>query len=379
MTAPLPTTIDCLILGGGVVGLSIAYELSGRGVQATVVDRQPPGREASWAGAGILPPGSLFSDHPACEALARLSRTLNAQWSANLHEQTGIDNEYRQCGGIHVAADGADRQALGQLLARWENLGIESRAINGSELRQMEPTASARLVELANQFGAFHIPGETQLRNPRHLAALAAGCERRGVTIVYPVVVDAVDRWDDREIVFRTSAGPCTAGRVIFAAGAWSAALTEWFGVTLSIKPMRGQMVLFGPQATAPLQGNVHSGPHYAVVRRDGRVIVGSTVEDVGFDKRTTLAATAALEAWGRTSFDSLASAAVERVWAGLRPASSDGLPYLGRLPTAHNAYVAAGHFRSGLQFATGTAVALADLIEGKSPPFDLEPLRPDR
>jgi glycine oxidase len=155
--------------------------------------------------------------------------------------------------------------------------------------------------------------------------------------------------------------------------------LGETAEIALKIRPIRGQMLSFRPRAKPLLRGIVHRGDRYVVSRRDGRLIVGSTVEDVGFEKRNTPEAMSELEQFARDLLPALADEPVMERWSGLRPASGDGLPYIGPVPGVHNAYVAAGHYRAGLQLASGTAVALVDLMMGEAPPLDLSPFRLDR
>lgn len=290
----LPATCDTLVIGAGVVGLSLAYELSRRGGQVVVVDRQPPGREASWAGAGILPPGSWYDDHPALAALARVSTPLNARWSQALADQTGIDNQYRITGAIHLAQSDAESDRLTAKFATWSSLDIESRRLTRGELQQHEPALDAATA------AAYYVPGEGQVNNRLHLEALAKACKAAGVRLVYPAEVTAVDRTTARIAKVWTSAGSIDAQRVVLAAGAWSGTLAGQLGFTLAVKPLRGQMLNFGPLPTSVLNGNVHSADRYVVPRSDGRLIVGSTVDDVGFNRDTVPAQLAELAAFAR-------------------------------------------------------------------------------
>ena len=394
MSMALPASCDCLVIGGGGVGLSIAYELSGRGQSVCVVDCQTPGLEASWAGGGIFPPGSWYDDHPACEAISHLSWTLHEKWSAQLLAETGIDYEYSVVGAHYLATNAAHLQQLEKKFARWTELGIESHRLTPGELFRREPQMADAWATQADQLGAYYVPGEAQVRNPRLMKALLAGCTQRGVAVVYPAKVESIEPQGGRVVATVSSAGASVAGRceaknLVIAAGAWSSEVAKLARLSIAVKPVRGQMVLFAPKLPADpklpaempvaLQGNLHFGGCYAVPRRDGRVVVGTTVEEVGFDKSTTPEAIDSLVAWGRSLSPRLAEATVGKTWAGLRPASSDGLPYLGRASGWQNAYIATGHYRSGIQFATGTAVVIADLVEGKTPPLDLEPFRPDR
>jgi len=311
-------------------------------------------------------------------ALASHSARLNPEWAANLLELTGIDNEYRVCGGVYVATDANHAAQLKQKFELWKSLDIEWQAISPAELHELSRGASGWLCQQAEEFGAYYVPGEAQLRNPLHLQALTGGCERRGAVVSYPVEVQSIKKNRDGTFVVSTNAGDCSAGRVVVAAGAWSGQVAKLLEIDLPSKPVRGQMVLFGSRLESE-QRNIHLGPRYLVPRLDGRVIAGTTVEHVGFDKTTTPQAIDELVRWARQLVPSLNKVKIEKSWAGLRPASGDELPYLGSVPGVHNGFVATGFYRSGLQFASAAAVSLADLMTGQTPLIDLHPLRVDR
>lgn len=338
-----------------------------------VVDRQPPGLEASWAGAGILPPGSWYDDHPALEQLAALAGCLNPEWSAELLASTGIDNELATVGALHLAETKEQAERLDTKFARWRtqyNISITTPAT----IAEIEPQLAPGKLH-----SYYYVPGEAQINNRHHLQALVEGCKLRGVAIVHPAEVNAILRPGDRIAEVQTSAANFVPERIVLAAGSWSQLLGNTAQIPLKIKPIRGQMLSFGPLEERVLRGIVHRGDRYLAQRRDGRLIVGSTVEDVGFEKQNTPAALLELEQFARDLLPSLADVPVADHWSGLRPAGGDGLPYIARVPGVHNAYVAAGHYRAGLQLASGTAVALADLMLGEVPPLDLTPFRIDR
>lgn len=363
---------DCLIVGAGVIGLSIAYELAQHGLRVRILDRQEPGQEASWAGAGILPPANAKTATHSLEKLRGLSHRLHGEWAKQLREETGIDTGYRECGGIYLARTAGEASALQGLATDFQELGIEVERLSPGSLSDLEPalTHSVR--------AAYLLPGESQLRNPRHLKALLAGCRLRGVTIESgSEVLDATLR-AGRMDSLQTTQGDRHAATYCFTAGAWTRALLMKLGITTGILPIRGQMILFRC-AARPFQRILNEGPRYLVAREDGYVLVGSTEEEVGFDKRTTSEAIEELTQLAQTLVPALRDAETERTWAGLRPGTFDGFPYLGTLPGIANAFTAAGHFRSGLYLSPGTAVVLGQLIRGLKPEIDLSPFRVDR
>jgi glycine oxidase len=210
------------------------------------------------------------------------------------------------------------------------------------------------------------------------LKALLVACAQRGVEVSPGVAAEEFRIEGGRITAVETTNGPLAAGQVCITSGAWAQTLLGRLGLTVRIKPVRGQMVLLdGPRPV--LRRIVNDGPRYLVPRGDGRVLVGSTEEDAGFDKRTTADAVAGLLDFAVRLAPGLRSARFEQCWAGLRPATLDGLPYLGRLPNLDNAYVAAGHFRSGLQLSPGTAAVMSQLIQGLETTIDLAPFRVDR
>ena len=366
---------DCLIIGDGVIGLSLAYELAGRGLTVRLVERGQMGREASWAGAGILPPGGKqANDHP-IEQLTALSCRLHPQWARQLREETGIDTGYRRCGGIYVARNQTEAVALAELVIDARRRAIEIDELSAEQLDQLEPA----LVGGAGQtLAACHLPEEAQIRNPRHLKALLSACARRGVRLDTGTDVHRFDVSDRRITAARTNTGALRAERYCLTAGCWSRALLEDLHTPLAVKPVRGQIVLLRSQP-GRLTRIINQGPRYLVPRPDGRVLIGSTEEDAGFDCRTTSEGVSSLLRFALELAPGLADAEVERTWAGLRPATPNRMPILGRVPDLENAFVATGHFRAGLQLSTATAVVMSQLIRGEPPEVDLEPFGPSK
>jgi glycine oxidase len=185
-------------------------------------------------------------------------------------------------------------------------------------------------------------------------------------------------RQSDQVVAVKTAGKEIHGDRFCVAAGAWSAAILREVGWTIETQPWRGQIALL-KAASCPFDCVINEGPNYLVPRDEGFVLAGSTVEDVGFDDQTTDEAIAGLIAYARELIPDLAAARGVRSWAGLRPGSPDGLPYIGRVPHLPNLYVATGHFRSGIYLAPATARVMSQLMAGESPDVDLRMFRVDR
>jgi glycine oxidase len=286
--------------------------------------------------------------------------------SAELKDRTGVDNGYLRCGGLEFADTDSDSTAQ-----EWSSEGIAVELLDSQRLRRLEPT-------LAELGAAYYLPDMAQVRNPRHIQALLAGCQSLGVGLQPGCPVWSFEIQGKRIIAVRTDRGRATAGQFLLAAGAWSEALLEPIGWRPGIHPVRGQIALINTRV--PLfQRILLWGPRYLVPRPDGRVLVGSTEEDAGFDKRTTTRAIGDLLALACRLVPCLAEAHLERCWAGLRPGSPDGLPYLGAVPGFENLFVAAGHFRAGIQLSPATALVMKELLLGQLTAVPLESFRLDR
>lgn len=366
---------DCLIVGGGVIGLSLAWELAQQSLRVTVLDQGEIGREASWAGAGILPPANRAAALHPYDELRGLSLELHEVWAQLLRERTGIDTGYRRCGGLYLSRTAGETAALAGWVSELAVEQIPVERLTPKELAELEPEFAAA----AEQFrGIYHLPGERQLRNPRHLSALRAICELSGVRLVPNTEVTEIRVAGDRISGVQTTAGSLEAGAYCLTAGAWTGRIAARRGMPIEILPMRGQILMF--RCESPLFSRVvNEGSRYLVPRDDGRVLVGSTEEEVGFDKRNTEEALEELREMAFALAPSLRSAKIERSWAGFRPATFDGFPYLGALPGLSNGYVAAGHFRSGIWLSPATAVVMRQLICGQKPEIDLRPFRVGR
>jgi glycine oxidase len=358
---------DVLILGGGVIGLTTAYFLAREGVRVTLLDKGDFGQEASWAGAGILPPGNPAHARSPVDQLRAHSSALFPTLSYELRERTGIDNGYLRCGGLEFISQEGEAAA-----EEWRSEGIAVERLEEKQLLQLEPGLRSGLG------AAYHLPDMAQVRNPRHLQALLAASRSLGVDLQPGCPVHGFEWHGQQVVAVKTNRGRLHADRYVLATGAWSEPLLEQLGWRPGIHPVRGQIALLNSDVPV-LRRVLLWGPRYAVPRADGRVLIGSTEEQAGFNKQTTAAAIADLLALACQLAPGLAEARVERSWAGLRPGSPDGLPFLGSVPGFDNVYVAAGHFRAGIQLSPGTGLVMKELLLGQPLTVPLDAFRLDR
>jgi glycine oxidase len=363
---------DVLIVGGGAIGLSVAYYCALERLSVTVLDRGPLGRESSWAGAGIIPAARSATAQSPYAKLLGMSSEMYPQLSADLREETGIDNGYVKCGGLEVGFDERDAHALRSAAGHYSKEGIAWNPLTQAQTRELEPA-------LTGTFHiAYHIPEMAQVRNPRHVKALAAACARRGVWLKTGLLACGFAIDGDRVIGIRTPDATLAAANIVVTAGAWSGGLLQSIGVGLPVKPIRGQIALMTTD-TPLLRRVVMLGKEYLVPRLDGRVLVGSTEEDVGFDCRPTPAGIGGLLATAISICPALGAAHLERTWAGLRPGSPDSKPFIGPVPGYRGLFVAAGHYRAGLQLSPVTGLVVKQLIVGQSISVPLDAFRLDR
>jgi len=341
---------DFLIIGAGVIGLSCAAELCRRGAKVTIVDRGACGGEASWAGGGILSPLCPWDYPDEVTRLTARGAALFPAWTEELHRATGIDPEYRVSGM--------------QVLPPFERAAAEQ-------------WCAAHNVRVVCEAGgaALLLPDVAQVRNPRLLHALRSRVEALGGRIVErcPVQEIAADAARVRKVA--TACGEFSADAYIVTAGAWSKQVLGRHALNLDIAPMRGQMLLFKFEQP-PLEHIVLQKDLYLVPRRDGHLLVGSTMENAGFDKSTTDAAREDLSRRAAAILPRLRGMLPIRHWAGLRPGSPRNIPTIGRHPRLQNLWVNSGHFRYGVTMARASAEILLNELEGAPQPFDVAPYR---
>lgn len=356
---------EVAIAGGGIIGCAIARALCRMGMRVTLIERAVVGSEASAAAAGMLGVESE-TENEVVLALGRESRSLFPEVLAALREETGVSVESWREGTLYLCFDPGDAERVNQ---RLQSLGARGFRLPAQRARALEPAISSRVES------AFLFPDDTRLDNTCLTAAYAQAARRAGCSIREKEQVARVITSSGRVAGVETDLGRIACDLFVNAAGAWAATLAA--GLPIPVTPVRGQMVALDA-GRPPFAHALYSPRGYAVSRRDGRVLLGSTRERVGFDRRVTAGGIRRVLAAGLELAPRLVQAPVRHWWAGLRPATPDGVPIVGFDPLVSGYLVATGHYRNGILLAPITARLVAELVQGRDNPL-LAPLRLDR
>lgn len=358
---------DVVIIGGGIAGFLSAYELLQHGVKATIVERGETGRESSWAGGGILSPLYPWR-YP--EPVTRLASWGQVRYEALAHaiyKESGIDPEWLKSGLLFLDTDEKDKARA------WADaFDINLEIIDAKRLSDLSPG-------LKHASDAIWMPDVAQMRNPRLMQSLKQVLIKAGVQIREKTPVNGLKIHDNRVTGVKTEKGDISAEVVVLAGGAWSRAiLGEHFGSKIDVEPVRGQMLIFKASPDL-LSTMVLNEGKYLIPRKDGHILIGSTLEYVGFQNVTTPEALAELKSAAFDMLPELEKYPIEKHWAGLRPGSPEGIPYIGPHPQVAGLFVNTGHFRNGVVLGLASARLLADFVSGHSPEINPHPYRLDR
>jgi glycine oxidase len=361
---------DAVIIGAGIIGLSLAISLRKQGLRVLVVERGEPGGEASSAAAGMLV-GSGTELPPALQALAAESARMYPQFAHEIEDESGLKVDLREQGTILISSSG-------DFPAGAETLSMEKLRSLTPEIGSFENLDSSfgarEQVSLENQNGcrAAYIPERSV--DPRALVSAALKAARhRGVDISSGSEVEALLTHGDRVSGVQTDKTTYSGGIVVNCAGAWAGCIAPQ---EVPVRPVKGQMVAVvgGPK----LQHVIRADEVYLVPRSDGRIVIGSTLEDAGYNKQTDVNTIQRLLHAARELMPALANARVHEDWAGLRPGTPDSLPILGETST-RGYFIASGHYRDGILLAPITSQVMTDGILGKPSMHDLAPFSPTR
>jgi glycine oxidase len=350
---------EILVIGGGIIGTSIAWRLAERGCSVTLVERGTVGEQASWCAAGMISvqADAAHSNDPAFVALCRDSLALYPEYMADLEAITDGGVEYHRSGSLYVSAPGSDGADRDRLAESQEACGIAAERIDGEHLHQ-------RVGALHKEIGHGLFLGEDQHVDNRSLMmALSFAARACGVNVVEGEFVTGLIVDGESVVGVETKSGEHRADQVILAAGAWSGRVGESIGLEIPTRPVKGQMctVQLEPGTLTTI---VHSNGVYLVPWADGKTYVGATVEEEGFDTRLDFEKIDTLLQRAAELVPAVADAEVLESWVGLRPGTPDMMPILGRSERP-GLILATGHFRSGILLAPKTAQVIAGLICG--------------
>ncbi|MGQ0332783.1 glycine oxidase ThiO [Halomonas elongata] len=356
---------DFLVVGGGVIGMMTTLQLADAGHSVTLVERGQCGREASWAGGGIVSPLYPWRYSAPISRLSAWSEGRYPELALRLLEETGVDPEYRQKGLLYLRVDD-ERDAM----AWAREVGKPLERVSGDFLYDKEPEAVPGCAD------ALWMPTLGSIRNPRLARALHARlADMPRVTLHEHCEVQGLREQGGRIVAVETNEGELHGDQFVVCGGAWAAEVLATVGVELPVRPVKGQMILFKAPPGLVRRVVLMDG-RYVIPRADGRVLAGSTLEETGFDKSLSESARESLWTSATGIVPALADCEVEHHWAGLRPGSPDGVPFIGAVPGIDNLHVNAGHFRNGLVLAPASTRLLVDELLGREPIVDPAPYR---
>ncbi|GGN94764.1 FAD-dependent oxidoreductase [Saccharibacillus kuerlensis] len=393
-----------IVLGGGIVGLSCALELRLRGGDVTLLESGVCGGQASGAAAGMLAP---YSENPESPDeffhLCRESLGLYPEWQRRVREMSDKDFEYTECGSLYAAYHEADLLALEGRLDWQRQHGSSGKILRGAELFKAEPGLSSSVV------AALWTPEESHVYAPDFVEALKTACLKAGVVIrerlgavepveweqgievwsaEYGIEVRLTESGSDMQSAdhsgevpsVKSGHGVFRADRLVVCTGAWAGGLSDLLGLRLPVQPIRGQICAYEwREERTPVKHMVFCSQGYLVQKTNGTLVCGASEDVAGFDTSVTERGISRLLRWNKRLLPALEQAEPFHRWAGLRPATLDGRPLIGRLERAERVIFAVGHYRNGILLSPVTAKLVADCAEGRSPQPWQQAFRPER
>ncbi len=356
---------DVIVIGAGIIGCAVACELGRRGAAVRVIESRDVGRGATQASAGILAPFTEAHRPGALRVLGARSLDLWDEFVARAVADSGCDVLYERTGTLEVVTDEPARRRLEGTLPALAAEGIDCRLLTAREARAAEPALGGKIV------GAVLVPSHGYAGVATLTAALRqAGAARYGVSFLTGRPARRVRPLPAGGMAVETAAGTLTGDAVVLAAGSWTGGVAVEGEAALPVRPVRGQLLHLAWSGD-PLARVVWSPGCYVVPWPDGSMLVGATVEDVGFDERATVSGVTALMEAVSDVLPEVRNAAFEAVRVGLRPGTPDDLPVVGRAAAAPGLVYATGHYRSGVLLAPLTARLVADLVlDGRDDPL---------
>lgn len=366
-------TADVVVIGGGVIGLTVARALAQRGVHDVVlIERGRPGKEASWAAGGILAPQMEADETDDFFRFACASRDRYEEFAAALQEESGIDVELDTTGTLYLGFTSKEETELRRRFEWQQSAGLSVEWLEAETARRLEPCISTKTR------CALLFPKDVQVENRKLVEALTIANQKAGVRLVNDCEARALRIERDRVCAVETSQGVVSTPIAVLAAGAWTSFIepANQSLPAVKVEPVRGQMLCFEAQIATHV---IFSSRGYLVPRRGGRLLAGSTDEAAGFDKKVTTEGVSAIRSMASEIAPALEHLPVIDSWAGLRPRVDDHLPVIGPCEGYEGLFYATGHYRNGILLAPMTGELIADaIVKGETPSW-AESFSPDR
>jgi glycine oxidase len=368
----MEATVDVAVVGGGVIGCSVAHYTAQRGAAVALVEAEQIGTGASGQTVGLLAAqGGGHEPGPFLDLLLQ-SRGLYEPLSQELYELTGLDVEYIRAGTLQVATDAESAEDLAEVHSRQRQQGLLVEWLEAREVRELEPNLATQVV------AALYAPEDAQVNPPRLVLALALAASLRGTQIMEAARVTGFVAEKGKVTGVHTAQGTVSAGTVVLAGGVLSPLLLNEIGIRIPVFPIKGEIVTVNARPV-PIKTSILSEGLYLVPKRDGRVVIGSTEAPHVHDRRPTLGGVASLSKTAVQLIPSLSHAPFLAAWGGLRPGTPDGRPILGPVGDWENLLITTGHYRNGVLLAPITGQIISALALGESPPIDVSPFTHNR
>ncbi|ERN54833.1 glycine oxidase ThiO [Alkalihalophilus marmarensis] len=362
-----------IVLGGGVIGLASALELSRKGHDVTVLEKVRCGGQASGAAAGMLAPYSEIGEDP--DDFFRLCLASLREypvWQEEVKNLSGHDFEYTNSGSLHAVYHEADLLALKTRQSWQREWGAEAELVDATRIKKLEPHLSDSII------GAMHYPEESHVFAPDYVGALEEACRKNGVTIVEELEAVEIHSWKEDIDLVSKNGQRFQAERLVIASGAWSKELEETFSLNLPVYPIRGQICAY-ELGDKQVNHIVYTSQGYLVPKANGTLVNGASEDIAGFKTDVTEKGIARLTNWNNNIFPFLTDLNPFHTWAGLRPATQDGYPFIGEHPSAKHIIFATGHYRNGILLSPITAKIVAALLSDEKTPVPIETFAPNR
>lgn len=359
---------DTIIVGAGAIGMITAQLLTQQGLKVCLIDKSQIGSESSWAGGGILSPLYPWHYSDAVNNLALWSQQHYPKFLEELKQNTGIDTQVLPS-GLLIRIKNQPKPDIQSWMSKYNPL---AKFVSAAESLQIEPASTSVESE------SLWLSDIAQVRNPRLVKSLHQSMKNNGITVYENCELLSVTSKNARFKAIQTTTGEITANNIIIASGAWSGQLLNNITenkTAVTINPVRGQMMIIKTPVNT-LKRIILQDEHYLIPRKDGRILIGSTIEHVGFDKSTTQSAHDKLLQAAVSIVPSLSRYKVEHHWAGLRPGTLNGIPYIAQHPEIEGVYINSGHYRNGIILGLASAQLMVNIMLGQPTILDISDYR---